>query len=153
MIGVRNLKDVLAGAIFIAIALTFFFAARILPFGSTGRMGPGYFPLVLSVLLGGTGVLVLVRGLFVTGEAPSPPATRGLICVVLGAVIFAATVRSAGFAPALAVSILVTSFAHPGFRIIPSLILAAAVVSASCLIFIFGLGLPWPLLGPWFTGQ
>jgi putative tricarboxylic transport membrane protein len=152
MMGLRNQKDLLAGGIFAAIGLTFFLAARALPFGSTGRMGPGYFPLVLSLLLVASGVLVFLRGLIVRGDAPGPLAIRGLLCVVAGAVVFAILVRPAGFAPALAGSMLVTSLAHPGTRFAPTLILVPAVVAASCMIFIVGLGLPWPVLGPWLSG-
>jgi tripartite tricarboxylate transporter TctB family protein len=73
--------------------------------------------------------------------------------VVLGCVAFAALVQPAGFAPALAACVLLASIAHPGFRLFPSVILTSAVVLASWLIFVVGLGLPWPLLGPWLTGN
>jgi hypothetical protein len=153
MKGLRNQKDLLAGVIFAAIGVAFFLAARTLPFGSTSRMGPGYFPVVLSLLLIASGVLVLLRGLLVPGGAPTRPSMRGLLCVVAGALLFALLVRPAGFAPALATCVVVTSLADPRTKLASALFLALAVVLASCLIFIVGLGLPWPVLGPWLGGR
>ena len=55
-------SDLAAGLVFIAIAAAFAWAALDVRMGTLLRMGPGYFPLVLSVLLAALGALMLLRG-------------------------------------------------------------------------------------------
>lgn len=150
MVRFRNLKDLLSGTIFIVIGLTFFFASSVLPQGSAERMGPGYFPLLLSVMLSGAGLLIIARGLIVDGEAPGDFAVRGLLFVVLGAVVFALLVRPAGFVPAIALSVFVTTFASRESRLLNSVLLALGMTIGSWLIFVVALRLPWAPLGTWF---
>jgi putative tricarboxylic transport membrane protein len=65
---IRNPKDILAGLLFIALALAFAYAGRDLPMGSSVRMGPGYFPLILSSVLGFFGIIVFIDGFRFEGE-------------------------------------------------------------------------------------
>ena len=66
-------SDLAAGLVFIAIAAAFAWAALDVRMGTLLRMGPGYFPLVLSVLLAALGALMLLRG----ARRPAAPAGPG----------------------------------------------------------------------------
>ncbi len=60
---IKNLQDFLAGVCFLALALGFGWAASRHPLGAADAMGPGYFPLLASLLLGGLGALILFKAL------------------------------------------------------------------------------------------
>uniref|UniRef100_UPI002FDE9823 tripartite tricarboxylate transporter TctB family protein n=1 Tax=Pelomicrobium sp. TaxID=2815319 RepID=UPI002FDE9823 len=66
--------------------------------------------------------------------------------------LFGALVRGAGLVPATAVLVLVSAYASVYFRWFPSLALAAGLTLFCALVFVYALGLPLPLLGPWLGG-
>ena len=59
-IALRNNKDFLAGLMFIGIGVAAFVAALDYPFGSTLRMGPGYFPRVLAGIMIVFGIAIVI---------------------------------------------------------------------------------------------
>ncbi len=54
--------DRLSGAFLLLLGLFVAWEDRVLPLGTHERPGPGYFPLLLSVILGILGLLLLLRG-------------------------------------------------------------------------------------------
>ena len=56
-------KDVLAGALFMAVAVLGLWISRDYPIGTAFRMGTGYVPRLLCWILLGLGAVVLVQGL------------------------------------------------------------------------------------------
>ncbi|HEX4990470.1 MAG TPA: tripartite tricarboxylate transporter TctB family protein, partial [Candidatus Binatia bacterium] len=62
-IALRNNKDFWAGIMLITTGAASIFIARDYPFGSTIRMGPGYFPSVLGGILVLFGLYVMIMGL------------------------------------------------------------------------------------------
>jgi hypothetical protein len=60
---IRNNKDFWAGMMFLGTGAGAMLMARHYPFGSTLRMGPGYFPVILSGILILFGIYVTARGL------------------------------------------------------------------------------------------
>jgi hypothetical protein len=62
-IALHNNKDFWAGIMLIAVGAASIFIARGYPFGSTMRMGPGYFPSMLGGILALFGIYVLIIGL------------------------------------------------------------------------------------------
>jgi phosphate/sulfate permease len=115
-------------------------------------MGPGYFPLVLTLLLGGLGVAILLNGLRVSGEPVGAIPWRAILLIVLPVAFFGATLRGLGFVPSLAITVFASTLASRewsfGFALATTLLLVAACAG----IFIFGLGLPISLFGPWVGG-
>jgi putative tricarboxylic transport membrane protein len=149
---VKNPKDVLAGLLFIAISALFGFGDVGLPIGTAFRMGPGYFPMVLCIMLAILGVVILVNGLRFEGEAIKNFAWRGLLNIILPIVVFGATLRGLGFVLALGLAVFGVSTASSHFRWRTAAINTAAVVFFGWLIFIWGLGLPIQVWGPWVGG-
>lgn len=115
-------------------------------------MGPGYFPLVLAVLMGVLGLVVLVGGLRRPGEMPSGIAWRAVGVLTFSVVFFGFAVRPLGFLPALGICVFVSALASRKFRLTTALASAAVMVVFAWAVFIKGLGLPLPLLGPWLGG-
>src|SRR5436305_14393163 len=65
----RNAKDLLAGGLFLVFGAAFLVLAQNYPLGSARRMGPAYFPVVLSLILIAVGLATMLRALLVA----SPP--------------------------------------------------------------------------------
>lgn len=149
---VRSPKDVLAGLLFIALAALFAWQAGTLPMGSSVRMGPGYFPMVLSGLMGILGLIVLINGFRFKGEAPSGIAWRGLFFLTFASVFFGLFLRPLGFLPTLGVTVFLCALGSQKFHLVTGLAIAAVMVVFSWAVFIWGLGLPIQLLGPWLGG-
>ena len=69
---IRAPKDFWSGVMFCGFAAVALLAARGYSLGTAGKMGPGYFPLLLGVVLGGLGLILVGRSLVLDGE-PVPP--------------------------------------------------------------------------------
>lgn len=147
---VRNAKELWVGLIYVAVGAVAIYLAQDLDMGKAGRMGPAYFPTVLSCLLIGIGMISLVRSCLRPGTPVGAFALRGLVLVTLSIVLFGVLVRGAGLAVALPVTVFVSSAASVKFRW-KSTFLAATGITVFCvLVFLKGLGVPLPVLGPWF---
>ena len=142
----RNNKDFWAGLMFFLIGLGALFAARDYPFGSTLRMGPGYFPIALSGILMFFGLIVLLKGLRKSVKIQGHWSIRALILVPFSMVIFGIFMEFLGFLPALTVLIFVSAASGREFKFMEVLGLTLLLSLASVAIFIWGLGLPYPLL-------
>jgi hypothetical protein len=140
-------QDVVAGLMFIAWGVAALWFGRRFPVGSAMRMGPGYFPLVLSWLLIGFGGFIAVRGALVEGQRLTRWYWRPLVMVLLTFLIFAALIDRAGLALAGVCSIFIGAMGGPDFRWREALILALGLTAAAVALFIYALGLPmsvWP---------
>ena len=60
--------------------------------------------------------------------------------------------QGAGLGIAAAALVLVSAPASRSFRLLPTLVLAAVLAAFCILVFVAGLGLPFPALGPWLRG-
>lgn len=139
----------LAGLFFIALGAFFAVQAYGLELGTTFRMGPGYFPLVLALILVLLGIIVLIQATRVHGEPLGPIAWRGLFLILPAPIIFGLTVRGLGFVPSLFLTALIASFASTRMTVVKAVAVSAAVTIFAALVFIEALGLPFRLLGPW----
>jgi hypothetical protein len=142
----RNNKDFWAGLVFAGTGAGAMFIARTYPFGTTLRMGPGYFPIVLSVILIAFGLFVMVRGLRKMEEIKGNWSIRALIVLPLSMVLFGVLMELAGFVPALAALIFVSAASGREFKFKEVLLLTILLSLMSVAMFIWGLGLPYPLI-------
>ena len=74
----RNNKDFWAGMMFVGTGAGAMFIARHYPFGTTLRMGPGYFPIVLGGILILFGIYVMAQGAAQQREDPGQLVAPGL---------------------------------------------------------------------------
>lgn len=145
-----NRKDATAGALFIVLGLIFGLNAYLnLDLGTNIRMGPGYFPLLLSGLLAILGIAVLFRSFSMPDEAWGAIPWRGLFFILMGPIAFGMTLDGLGLVPALAIIAFITSFAS--IRVGPLLAVALSIgLTIFCVaVFSWGLGTPIQLFGPW----
>jgi len=143
--------DAAAGVLFILFGLFFGIQSLGLEIGSTFRMGPGYFPLVLAAVLVLFGGLILFNAIKAGQDSPSIGAIawRGLLFLLPAPIFFGLTVRGLGFVPSIFVTTLIAGLASFKMRPAFALLLAVAVTAFSTLVFSYALGLPFRRFGPW----
>jgi Tripartite tricarboxylate transporter TctB family len=149
---IRSTKDFWTGVLYVFFGASAVLIAREYGMGTALRMGPGYFPTVLGVLLALIGIISLVRSFIATGSPIGGLAFKGLLLVVGSTLVFGFIVRGAGLAVALPVLVIMSAYASVRFRWGPSLALAAGLTLFCVLVFLKGLGVPLPILGSWFGG-
>ena len=141
--------NALCGIVFIGAGLFFVIQSLGLELGTALRMGPGYFPLVLSGILILLALVVLVQAIRFEGEPVGPIAWRGMLFILPAPVLFGLTVRGLGFVPALFVTALIAAFASHRMRPGLALLLAGGLTLFATMVFSYALGLPFRRFGPW----
>ncbi|WLR94865.1 tripartite tricarboxylate transporter TctB family protein [Shinella zoogloeoides] len=141
--------NAICGLTFIALGGFFVYQCLNLELGTAFRMGPGYFPMILAVILTILGVIVLVQATRVKGEPMGPLALRGMLFILPAPVFFGLTVRGLGFVPSLFFTALIAAFASTRMKPGMALVLALAITIFSAAVFSYALGLPFERFGPW----
>jgi fumarate reductase subunit C len=150
---IRNPRDFWAGVIYLALAAVALWIGRNYSLGSSARMGPGYFPVVLGSILAVFGIVSVGRSLLRPGEAISAFAFRPLVLVLGSVALFGLLLDRVGVLIALPCLIVVSALASRHSRIDATSVSALVGMVAFCVIvFVKGLGVPMPLLGTWFGG-
>ncbi len=62
---IKSQKDFFAGLMFTIVGIAFAWGATTYSVGTGARMGPGYFPLMLGILLGILGIIVIFTSLVI----------------------------------------------------------------------------------------
>ncbi len=143
----RNNKDLLAGLLFVVIGCIAIAVARGYPFGTTMRMGSGYFPTVLGAILVLLGGWVLARGLRQGTRVEGAWGWKPLFFISLSVMLFGILMPRAGLVPALVVLVFVSALAGREFRIKEVLVLAIVVSALAVLLLLYVLKMPYPLIG------
>jgi hypothetical protein len=132
MLRVKSPQDFGASVVFIVIGVIGVWFGGELNYGSAARMGPGFFPVILSWLVIAVGLVIGLRALALDGPA---------------IVLFALLIETIGLALTSAVTILVASLARADTRWRDTLILAFVLSIALVLLFVYALGQAMP---PWW---
>lgn len=144
-----NKADFAAGLLFVLFGAAFGLVALGLDMGTTFRMGPGYFPMVLAVILMLLGLAIIYSAVGSVGEAVGAYAWRGMVFILAAPIFFGLTVRGLGFVPSIFFTTLIAAFAGLKLRPIHAVGLAIAVTIFTTLVFSVALGLPFRRFGPW----
>jgi len=155
-------KDFFSGLMFTIVGITFAIGATNFTVGSAARMGPGYFPLLLGIVLAILGVLVTLQSFkskAVDGDPIGSAAWRplgfiiganlvfGLLLVGLPSVGFPAF----GLIVAIYALVIVAGFARPGSSLKESVILATILAAGSYFAFVYALNLQFPVWPAFLT--
>jgi hypothetical protein len=146
---IRSERDFWSGVVFVAIGLAIVVLAQEYRFGTSGRMGPGYFPTVLGALLSLLGLTLALPALVIEGERLPAMRVRPLLFVLGGIAAFSGTLEHLGFIAATVALVVVSGLADPELRSVEIAGLAVFLVLFSLTIFVLLLGLPlpvWPAL-------
>jgi hypothetical protein len=144
---IRNQKDFAAGLIYLATGAGFSIGALSYRMGDPARMGPGFFPFWLGILLAVVGVVTALTGLQRTAVPERIKRLElGPIAWILGAVVlYGLLLQTAGLVLSLVALVLVSSRASHEFTWRGALVSAVLLVIFSIGVFIYGINLQIPL--------
>ncbi len=146
----RSARDVVAGLVFIAFGVAFGLGAVTYEVGTPTRMGPGFYPLGVGILLVVLGVLIALVPEAVDGdEGPvARPPWRAVVLILGAILIFGFTVRPLGLVPSVFIASALSSIASERTGPPMALLLAASLTIVSVLLFVVALRLQLQLFGP-----
>lgn len=139
----------LCAAFFIGLGLFFAYQSLGIDLGTAFRMGPGYFPLILALILIVLGVIVLIDAIRIESEPIGHIAWRGIFFILPAPIFFGLTVRGLGFVPSIFLTGLIAGFASQKMKPSVALLLAAGLTLFAVIVFSYALGLPFRRFGPW----
>jgi len=145
----RSNRDFWAGVMLIATGAVAIFIARDYALGTSLRMGPGYVPSLLGALLIVAGLYLVAAGLRRNEKIQGSWSLRALIVLPLALILFGALMDRAGFIPALMVLIVGSAAAGTEFNLVEVLLFTVGLTAFCVVLFVWGLGLPYPLLVGW----
>jgi hypothetical protein len=140
----RASKDVLAGLIFLAFGVVAIVVARGYPMGTAMRMGLGYFPTMLGAILVLFGLVLLARGMRAREALALEWGWKPLAFVAASMFAFGFLLPRFGFAPAVAVLLIVAALGGREFRWKEVLALTAGLTVFAVVVFLYLLKLPYP---------
>jgi hypothetical protein len=139
-------KDFWAGLMFMAFGASALLLGRDLTMGTAVRMGPGYFPAVLGGLLILFGLYFVARSLKAPVRIEGDWPWRPMIVLTISLLLFGFLMERAGFVPALFVLVFGSAAAGKEFKLLEVLLLSAFLTAFATVLFVWGLGLPYPLI-------
>jgi hypothetical protein len=144
--GLKNNLDLWAGLMLAGTGTAAIIISRDYKFGTVTAMGPGFFPTILGGILVVFGIWVIFIGVLSKEKIKTPLSLRALIFITLAMVLFGILMKHAGFVPAMMAVSFISAAAGKEFKFLEVLLLSTGLTLASTALFIWALGLPYPLL-------
>jgi Tripartite tricarboxylate transporter TctB family len=148
---IKSSQDFWTGCAFMAFGAGTVALAGAYPLGTTARMGPGYFPTVLGVLLAGIGLVILLKSL---ASADGGNVERLhpwlLLRVAVAVAAFAVLLNPLGLVATAFVVVMLGAWAGHEFHFGEALLNAAVLALLSYALFVWGLNQAIPVW-PWFV--
>lgn len=156
---IKQAKDFYAGLLFLLAGSAFAWGATGYTVGQAARMGPGYFPLMLGLLLAILGAVMMVKAALsrsTLSDPIGPWAWKPLVFIIAANLVFgvllgglpALKLPAMGLMAAIVVLTFVASLAADEFKFGETAWLSLALATLSYLAFIVLLKLqfaPWPV--------
>jgi hypothetical protein len=156
--GIKSQKDFFSGLLMMAVGVSFASGATHYKIGDAGQMGPGYFPLVVGVLLAVQGSGIALQSMARQpheGDRLGKLAWKPLFYIIAANLVFGALlgglprlgIPPMGMVPAIVALTLIASLAQDTFHFKAVAVLAMVLSSVSYLVFVVLLKLPlavWP---------
>lgn len=149
---VRHPKDFYAGLLFIAFGVAAVVIGSGYALGTAARMGPGYFPRILGILLLALGGILAVRATRLQGTPVARFKWRPTLVVLGSVVLFGFIVEHAGLFLSTVVLIVGASAASHEFRWKEALASGIFFALLAIAVFVLGLKLQLPIWPPLLVG-
>ena len=121
-------------------------------FGTLARMGPGFMPVVLGIVLAFLGILIAATALGSSGPdsdkkfMPENPQWFGWFCIIAGPVLFIVLGHYGGMIPAVFACVFVCALGDKTATYKSSFYLACGITVFGVLLFHYLLNIPFQLL-------
>ncbi|CAM3149930.1 MULTISPECIES: tripartite tricarboxylate transporter TctB family protein [Cupriavidus] len=144
---IRSQKDFASGLMFILVGFGFSWVARGYSMGTAAKMGPGYFPFWLGIVLALLGALVLFGSLSSKSEEDSLARwdIKTLLWILGSVVLFGLLLKPLGMVLSVLVLVLVSSMASHEFSWKGAILNAIILVLISLGAFVYGINLQMPV--------
>lgn len=160
---IKSQKDFFAGLMYLAVGGAFAIGATEYNIGTGARMGPGYFPLILGVILALIGLVISFKAT-VNGPDDGDPigkwAWKQVFFVLAANFAFgillvgvpALGIPGFGLMVAIIALVLIASIAGYTFNMKEVLVLALVLAVGSYVVFVWALNLQFPVWPTFITG-
>ena len=160
---IKSQKDFFSGLMFMGIGVAFAWGATTYNVGNGARMGPGYFPLYLGVLMTILGAAITFKALVVEsvgGDKIGKWAWKPLFFVILANLVVGVLlaglpyfgIPAMGMIVAIYALTFIASMAEEGWKFKSTFILATVLAVGSYLAFVLALKLQFPVWPEFITG-
>ena len=160
---IKSQKDFFSGLMFMGVGLAFAWGATTYSVGQGARMGPGYFPLYLGVLMAILGAAITFSSLVVEsvgGDKIGKWAWKPLFFIILANLLFgillaglpSLKIPAAGLIVAIYALVFVSSMAETGWKVKNTFILATILAAGSYVAFVMALKLQFQVWPAFITG-
>ena len=161
--GIKSQKDFFSGLVFFIVGTAFAWGATTYKIGDGARMGPGYFPLMLGVLLAVLGVVVTFTAMVVEtedGDKIGGGAWKPLVFIIAANLLFGLmlgglpSIKFPAFGLIVAIFALtfVSAMAGEEFKFKEVLVLAIILATSSYIAFVWLLKLQFQVWPAFITG-
>jgi hypothetical protein len=145
-------KDYYAGGLMVLIGVSACAASVPYKIDSLARMGPGYFPFAIGVLMAITGLLIALSARSqdvppepMPGHLNGMPDLRGAICIILSILAFIGFGQYLGLVPATFAIVFISAMGDRSNTVVKAAILAVAMSAIAAVVFWWALQLQMPL--------
>ena len=147
----RIKRDYYAGGLMLLLGVGAAVTGTGYKFGSLAKMGPGFMPVMLGIVLAFLGVLIAGTALGSSEDdgkrfLPDNPQWFGWLCILGGPVLFIILGQFGGMIPAIFGCVFVCALGDKTATYKSSAILAAGITVFGVLLFHYLLSIPFPLL-------
>ncbi len=160
---IKSQKDFFSGLMFMGVGVAFAWGATTYSVGSGARMGPGYFPLYLGVLMTILGAAITFKALVVKtmdGDKIGKWAWKPLFFIILANLVFGVLLGglpsiglpAMGMIIAIYALTFIASMAEEGWKFKATFILATVLAVGSYIAFVMALKLQFPVWPAFITG-
>ena len=160
---IKSQKDFFSGLMFMGVGAAFAWGATTYNVGEGARMGPGYFPLMLGVLMAILGIAVTFKSLVVEtvgGDKIGKWAWKPLVYIIAANLIFGVLLGglpsiklpAMGMIAAIYALTFVASMAETGWKVKNTFVLATVLAAGSYVAFVLVLKLQFAVWPTFITG-
>lgn len=160
---IKSQKDFFAGLMYLVVGGAFAIGAIDYNIGTGARMGPGYFPLILGVILGAIGLVISFKATL-SGPDDGDPigkwAWKQVFFILLANFAFGILlvgvpslgIPGLGLMVAIVALVMIASIAGYTFNIKEVIGLALVLAAGSYVVFVWALNLQFPVWPTFITG-
>ena len=160
---IKSQKDFFSGLMFMVAGIAFAWGATTYSIGTGARMGPGYFPFYLGILMSILGAAITFKSLTVKtadGNKIGKWAWRPLFFIIFANLVFGVLlaglpslgVPAMGLIAAIYALVFIASMAEPAWKAKATLVLATTLATISYIAFVLVLKLQFPVWPEFITG-